>query len=69
MLKILAVIFIVLIFFIAGCQNQNTQEKSDSVIQEETSENTPESIAKDLETTDEFEDPEDFEVLIDEDTF
>ena len=66
MLKLLAVIFVILILFIAGCQNQ---KQSDSVIQEETSENTPESIAEDLETTDEFEDPEDFEVLIDEDTF
>ncbi|MBS3149149.1 hypothetical protein J4455_00440 [Candidatus Woesearchaeota archaeon] len=66
MQKTLLILFLISILIVAGCQLQ--QEIPPDNAQEKT-EPTPESIAQDLQTTDDIEDIDNIEVLIDENTF
>lgn len=64
MRKILTILFLISVVVIAGCQLQKDLQP-----QEETQTPTTDSIAKDLESTEEKENIDDIEVLIDENTF
>ena len=67
MQKTLRILFLISILIVAGCQLQ--QEIPPDNVQDKTETTTPESIAEDLESTDDIEDIDNIEVLIDEDTF
>lgn len=65
MQKIFLILFLVSILIVSGCQVEKQLQDSDD---KKTTETTPESLEKDLQETEDLENIDDIEVLIDENT-